>query len=115
MRAKVHRNIVCSALAGCLALITSGVSAQPLDQEFTWQGRSLIVPIACFDSELSFIVLTPENVGLCADLSAEMTDAFNAALSDDNPENDPVAVIAGDLADVGPATTGSIGPSPQSP
>jgi hypothetical protein len=102
------RNLAPAALAVCFALVFSHGSAQPLDQQFAWQGHTLTVPVACFDAELGYIVLTPANTALCSELQLDLIDAFNFALADDNPANNPVPVIEDDLGDVGPLTTGSI-------
>jgi hypothetical protein len=99
----VLRLTVCSALAG---MSIAGASAQPIDQDLAWapdqefvsEGQTVSVPVACFDGQDSFIVLTPENVGLCSDLSLATVDKFNAAFSDGDRRNDPIAMDEVDRA-----------------
>ncbi len=108
---RIHRMIAYSAVGGPMALFALGASAQGIDREFTWQDERLIVPEACLDEERRLIQLTPENTPLCSDLSSETVEEFNSALSDDDPANDPVAVIDDDGDDGAPETTGSVQPN----
>jgi len=98
MSSKVHRTSA-YAMAGCLLCVTSAV-AHAQDQMFVWRGTTITVPLACFEGEPSFIVITAENVALCSSLSPDTTDAFNFALADEEPVNDPVALIQADLNNI---------------
>ena len=98
----VLRNAAC--VLAFLATFPGAASAQTFEHEFTWLGQSLTVPDACFDEEWRFIRITPHNSERCAALPPGAVAAFNAALVDDDFENDPRAV------GFGPETTGAMGP-----
>ena len=98
----VLRNAAC--VLALLVTWPSAASAQAFEHEFTWLGQSLTVPDACFDEEWRFIRMTPQNSERCWALPSGAVAAFNAALVDDDFENDPMAV------GFGPDTTGAIGP-----
>ena len=107
MSYRLRQNLALSLLAGPLAFIGFTGSAQALDREFTWQDQTLIIPEACLDEERRLIRITPENTALCDDLTEDSIEAFNTALTDDDPANDP---IPGDDDDE-PDATGSIKPN----
>lgn len=93
-------------LAGPLAFFALASSALALDREFIWQDQTLIIPEACLDEQRRLIRITPENAAVCDDLTDDTVEAFNNALTDDDPANDPVP---GD--DDEPDATGSINPN----
>lgn len=90
-----------------LAAFPGDAAAQAFEHEFTWLGQSLTVPDACFDEEWRFIRITPQNTERCWALPPGAVAAFNAALVDDDFENDPMAMR------FGPDRTAAIGPFAQ--